>query len=141
MPRNNLLSNYLATFSDDFPSLYFNPITSGIGKYGFPAINIKEFDDHYEVVVSVAGIDPNKIKLELVDRLLTISYDHEDNAETKTEDGQILREEFRHYSFSRSITLPKNVDENNIKAKNQNGLLTITLMKTPQAKPRQIKID
>ena len=83
------------SFFDDYQPLLTNRYTKGFSSA--PAINVKELDDSYEIKMVAPGINPKKIKIELVERNLNISY--EDSKEAK-EEGTMLRREYQHYSFT-----------------------------------------
>lgn len=106
-----------------------------------PALNVKEFDDTYEVSLTIPGIDPNKVKIELQQKVLNVSYEHSNESQEKDSEGDLLRQEYSHYSFSRSVALPKNVDEDGVEAKSSKGILTITIKKIPEAKPKTVSIQ
>jgi HSP20 family protein len=130
----------LLTVVDDF----FNdirPLTNNVSRaiYTAPALNVTEHDDRYEIKLFIPDLDPQKIKIELVEKVLNISYEHEEN-EKEEESGKLLREEYRHYSFARSVSLPKNVDENSINAKSSKGTLTIIVKKLPETQPKKVDI-
>ena len=105
-----------------------------------PALNVKEYKDRYEISLTIAGVELAKVKIELREKLLNINYIHEEE-KAESEDVDILRQEYAHYSFSRSVALPKNIDENSIKAKSKNGILTIIIHKTPEAQPKNVNIE
>jgi HSP20 family protein len=107
--------------------------------FGMPAVNVKEFGDKYEVTMSIPGIDASKIKLEFIEKVLNITYNHE---EVVTESNStLIREEFRNYSFARAISLAKNIDDNSVKATSKNGILTITVQKSAETHPKSIDIE
>jgi HSP20 family protein len=135
-PSNNLLT-LMDQFFDDV-----RPIGHSLTRSfaTTPALNVKEFEDRYEISLALAGIEPNKVRIELREKILNISYTH-DEEKTDTENVDILRQEFAHYSFSRTVALPKNINEDSIKAKPKNGVLTITIEKLPEAKPKVVNID
>lgn len=107
-----------------------------------PSVNIKETADHYEVEVAAPGLDKNDFKVTLDGNLLTISSEKE-NKQT-FEQENFTRREFSYQSFQRSFELPKNVvDEENISARYENGLLYLSIPKKEEAKqkpPRMIEI-
>jgi HSP20 family protein len=127
------------SFFDDY-----RPITTGQFSRSFsqslPAINVKELKDKYEISMMAPGIDPKKIKIELVERNLNISYDAEESKKQDDENGVMIRREYQHYSFTRSITLPKNVDDTNVEAESDNGILKIHIHKLPESQPKPIEI-
>lgn len=98
-----------------------------------PSVNIKESDDKFEVELAAPGMDKNDFKVTLNDSLLTISSSKNDEKET-VEDN-FTRREFSYQSFQRSFKLPNNVvDEENIKANYDNGLLHLVIPKKEEAK-------
>ena len=103
-----------------------------------PAVNIKEDEDGFEVEMSAPGFEKGDFKIELNNSLLTISS--EKKIENETKDGQqFTRKEFSYQSFSRSFTLPKTVEGEMIKAKYENGVLSVSIPKKEEAKPKPVK--
>lgn len=108
-------------------------------EWGFrPAVDIYEDDTGIHVKAEVAGVKPEDIKVDVENRVLTLSgerkLDHEDKAEG-------YRRVERYYgSFSRSFALPSDVSAEEIDAKYDNGVLTVTLPKRPEAKRRAITV-
>ncbi len=105
-----------------------------------PAINVYEFDNRYEITVTVPGLDVSKLDIELDDNVLSVSYDHEEGADSKAEAGNLIRHEYSHFSFNRSVALPKNIQTDNVEASCENGILNITVHKSPESQPKKIKI-
>jgi HSP20 family protein len=107
-----------------------------------PSVNIKETADNYEVEVAAPGMDKSDFKVTLDGNLLTISSVKQ--REESKEEESFTRKEFSYQSFQRSFELPKNVvDEENISARYENGLLLLSIPKLEQAKqkpPRMIDI-
>jgi HSP20 family protein len=125
------------TFFDDYsPVTFVRPSST-------PALNVREFDDRYEITLAIAGIDPIKVKVQLANKNLSISYEHDEEQNTeedKSKNGKLLRQEFSHYSFIRSVTLPKNVDENSVEAESTHGILKVIVQKTPEVQPKSVEI-
>ena len=91
-----------------------------------------------EIRVDVPGIKPGELDIQLTGNTLTISGQRKEEYEEK---GRTLyRVERRSGSFSRSITLPSQVKEDHVDAQYHDGVLTITLQKTEEAKTRKIKV-
>ena len=104
-----------------------------------PALNVKEYEDKYEVSLQAPDIDSSKADIELHENTLTISY--KEKKEDEKEDGTLLRQEyFQHLEFKRSLALPKNVNEDEIKAEYKKGVLKIEIKKLPENKPKKISI-
>lgn len=108
-----------------------------------PSVNIKETTDTYEVEVAAPGLEKNDFKVTLDGNLLTISSEKENKQ--VSEQQNFTRREFSYQSFQRSFELPKNVvDEENISARYENGLLLLSIPKKEAAKqkpPRMIEIQ
>lgn len=106
-----------------------------------PSVNVKENGDSFIVEVAASGMDKNDFKIDVEDDVLTISA--EKKQEKKDETEKYTRREFSYNSFSRSFTLPENVNGDQIKASYENGMLVIKLPKKEVAdvkKGRQISI-
>ncbi|MDQ0782352.1 Hsp20/alpha crystallin family protein [Chryseobacterium sp. W4I1] len=108
-----------------------------------PSVNIKENADVFEVQVAAPGMDKSDFEIKLDGNMLTISSLKQDSRESK--DDNFTRREFSYQSFQRSFELPKDVvDQDNINAKYENGLLTLSIPKKENAKqkpPRMIEIS
>ncbi len=135
-------SNNLLTLMDQFFDDAIRPIGPVLSRsFGsIPAINVVEHKDRFDISLTIPGIDANKVKVELHEKVLNISYDHEEETEDKNKKGEILRQEYSYFSFSRSLALPKNVDESTISAKASKGILNITVKKLPESQPKTVEI-
>jgi HSP20 family protein len=106
-----------------------------------PPANIKETDKDFKLELSAPGMSKGDFKIDVEDGVLTISS--EKTEESKDEDKNYKRREFSYSSFSRSFPLSENIDENNINAKYDNGILQVTIPKkeTSVSRPKkQIKV-
>lgn len=97
-----------------------------------PAANVTENKDNYEVSLAAPGMKKDDFNIDVEGNLLTISAEKEERKEEK--DDRYSRREFNYTSFSRSFTLPEGVNKDKIDASYDNGLLTIYLPKTEDAK-------
>lgn len=132
---SNLLANYIDNFFEDSS---MSPVYQSRRTASMPSLNIKEYDDKYEITLTVPGLDEENINIETVDNTLKISYDHD--LSHNEESGNMIREEYTHYSFSRSVLLPNNIDKESIEAHTKKGILNIELKKIPETKPKKIRI-
>jgi HSP20 family protein len=108
-----------------------------------PAVDVLEQEDAYVLTAELPGIDENDVEVTLEDGRLKIETRKEESAEESGNEGEgryLLRER-RKAVFSRSFGLPRDVDKDNINASFKNGILTLTLQKAEEAKPRSIKIN
>lgn len=93
-----------------------------------PSMNIKETDDHFEIDVAAPGFNKKDFEVSIENGMLKISA--ESSEEKKKEEKDFTRREFNYNSFSRSFTLPENVDEDEmIDATYKRGILKLVLNK------------
>jgi len=106
-----------------------------------PSLDVAETQDAIVVTLDLPGIDPKEIDITVTNNILTVKGEKKSEVETGGQDKNYHRVERFFGSFSRSVVLPSNVDVDKIEADAKHGVLTITLPKHEQAKPRQIKIS
>ncbi len=90
-------------------------------------VNIQENDKAYELKVVAPGIAKEDFKLSVDKNVLTISYEHKEEA--KEETNKSLRSEYKVKSFKRSFTLNDKINTAAISAKYNDGILNVTLTK------------
>lgn len=103
----------------------------------FPKTNLYEDGDLFEIRAEVPGLRKEDLKVKIQGNYLEISGTRKSS---NPEKYSIHRTERDITSFSRSFTLPADVDSEKAKAALENGILTLTLPKSEAAKPRQITI-
>jgi HSP20 family protein len=103
-----------------------------------PAVDVWETDKEVVYAFDVPGIPEDKISIELEDNALTISGERERTQEVS--DERFYRFERRFGSFSRTIGLPQNVGEDQVKADYHDGVLEVRVAKPETPKPRRIQI-
>lgn len=108
-------------------------ITKNFANRFYPAVNIKEDNKAFEIAMAVPGINKDEIKVAVEHDVLTISYEHKNEANEQNEN--YTRREYSYQSFSRSFTLPKSADADKIAAVYTNGELMLTIPKKEAAKP------
>ncbi len=104
-------------------------------------VDVREDADHIYVEAELPGFKKDEVDINLENQTLTISAEHREPNEPKPGDKTewLLRE--RHYTrFQRSFTLPPTVDAQTVQAKLNDGVLTITLNKREESKPRRITV-
>jgi HSP20 family protein len=110
-------------------------------KETLPAINIKENDENFEIEVAAPGYQKKDFKIDVQNGVLNISAE---TSERKTEEeDNYTRKEFSYSAFNRSFTLPDSVNEENVHARYENGLLFLKLKKAEVKQPKKnmIPID
>ncbi len=103
-----------------------------------PAVDIRETDDSFEFTAELPGLNRDDVHITIEDKVLTLKGARAWNDEENR--NSYHRVERAYGSFSRSFTLPSTVDADKVAAKFNDGLLTITVPKAEEVKPRQIKI-
>ena len=101
-----------------------------------PLVDIEEQDDAYVLEAELPGVKRQDVNIELVGNELTI------NGEIKERErkGPLRRRERRTGRFEYRVRLPDQIDADKIDAKLDNGVLTLTIAKKAEAKPRRIEI-
>jgi HSP20 family protein len=102
------------------------------------AMDVIDTKDNVIVKASVPGIKPEDIDVSVTGDVLTVRG--ETASEEKIEQGSYLRQERRFGKFERALTLPTLVQADKADAKFEHGVLTLTLPKAEQVKPRSIKV-
>jgi HSP20 family protein len=104
-----------------------------------PAVDMIATKDEVIVKASVPGIKPDDIDISLTGDQLTIKG--ETKSEQKIEEGSYIRQERRFGSFQRTVALPTSVISDKARAEFENGVLTLTLPKSAEVKPKTIKVQ
>jgi HSP20 family protein len=133
---------YVPAYWDDFfNDKFFNQLKSTGSGESRPAVNISEDDRGYTIEVAAPGISRDAFNLNIENDLLTVSTEQK---ESKDEQKQnFLRREFNYQTFKRSFELPETIDQDQINATHDAGILILNLPKKEeeiQKAPRQIKV-
>jgi len=135
--------NYAPAYWDDFfNDRFFNQLKSTNCNGSNPAVNVSEDDKGFIIEVAAPGIARKDFKLEIENDVLTISTELKENKEEAKQN--FLRREFNYQTFKRSFQLPETVDQEQIKATHESGILTLNLPKKEaevQKAPRQIEVN
>lgn len=115
---------------------YFGLDTSSNGV--FPPVNFFEKDSALVMLAELPGIKKEDITLEIKDNLLRIAGERKVKY---SENDSFHRRERRNFKFDRTLKLPFKVDNEQIKAEINDGLLALSLMQKEVDKPHQIKIS
>jgi HSP20 family protein len=107
------------------------------GTMGLP-IDLYETDEAVVVKATVPGIKPEDLDITVEDGTLTIKG--ESKGEEKVEQGRYHYQERRYGAFARSVSLPVAVNTDKAEASFEHGVLTLTLPKAEEARPKSIKV-
>jgi HSP20 family protein len=116
----------------------FMPSEGGMG-FAMPAIDFSEDENAYHLTAELPGLSEKDINLDLSDNMLTITGEKREEKEEKEKNYHYSERRFG--SFRRAVQLPHHVDRDKIEASFKNGVLSVTLPKTSDAKQRQRRID
>jgi HSP20 family protein len=145
------LVKYNSTLNDYVPSSFSNLIdrffadsiarSGGSSQYSFvPRVDVLEDEKAFEIHVAVPGMNKEDFKIDLNDNYLTVSGERKLSKEKK--ENNFYSVETQYGSFSRSFTLPENVDGQKISARYNNGILELTVPKDEKKTLKQtIKVN
>ena len=128
----------------EMDELFHNRLTSVLGGEGLqsvawsPIVDIEETEQNYVIRVELPGLDKNKVKVVVENGVLTLSGERD--LERKVEGKTFHRVERSHGTFSRSFTLPEDVDPESVVANFKDGLLEIHVAKHEKALPKSIEV-
>jgi HSP20 family protein len=133
----------LSTLRNEINRLFGNPMADFVGSEGFsgwvPAVDLYENKEDLVVTAELPGLKKEDIDLSLNEDNLTIAGERKEEKQSGENESQ--RAERFYGRFQRTISLPKKVDVGAIKAAYKDGVLTVTLPKAAEAKPRQIEVN
>jgi len=123
-------------FEDSFvtPSRFLSTFGSG----GTTPIDMYHTDNEVVVKAALPGVKPEEVDITITANTLTIKGENKVEKEIKRED--YLYQEHRYGTFGRSVALPSGLDSDKVEASFENGILTLTIPKSEQVKPKQIKV-
>ena len=104
-----------------------------------PAVDIYETEQELVVKADLPDVEAKDLDIRVENNILTIRGERK--LEKKVNEDNYLRVERAYGSFSRSFSLANTVNTEAIKAEYQNGVLTLTIPKREEAKPKQIKVN
>ena len=127
----------------------FNPVKTFFGDFvpsnftNSPKVNVKETDKAYEIEIANPGFGKDDTKIEIKNGIISVSMTNE--SQEGPEDEKYHVQQWSKSSYNESWNIPENVIEEQISAKHDNGVLTITLPKKEveqkQIESRTIKIE
>lgn len=125
---NRVFTEYEGPYGEDYGWQVFN---------GSPRTNLYDSGDSFQIIAEVAGLTKEDLNIRIQGNYLELSGKRKSDA---PEGYKAHRVERDMTSFTRSFTLPAEVNADKIEAVLQNGLLTLVLPKAEAAKPKQISI-
>lgn len=134
----------LSDLRDEIDRLFESPLSeltrsSQLLSGWTPALDVYEEKDSFIVKAELPGMKKEDIEVSFHDGSLSISGERK--SETKHEDAEVYRAERYFGRFQRTVTLPAAVNPDKVKAAYKDGVLTVTLPKTEEAKPKHIDVS
>jgi HSP20 family protein len=119
-------------FGDD----WFAPVNRA---FRSPAVDLYETDNEVVAEISIPGMDPKKVNVEIENNVL--HFRSEEQTESESSGKDYYRKELRRGMFARSIALPTEVDADKVTATSEKGILKIVMPKSEKVKPKKVEID
>lgn len=130
----------LVRFTRDLDRMFedevFMPLVS---RARVPAVDLYENDNEVVAEVSIPGLDPKQVTVEIENNVLHIRGEENEVIEDKQRD--YYRKEVRRGTFARSLALPVEVDSEKVSASSEKGILKIVMPKSEKAKPKKIAVE
>ncbi|HSM71573.1 MAG TPA: Hsp20/alpha crystallin family protein [Anaerolineales bacterium] len=120
-----------------FDDAFTRPLSYGDG-WSAPAIDMFQTDDEIVVKAALPGIKADEVQINVTGEVLTLKGEVKQNQEMEEKAWHIREQRFG--SFERSIALPTDVVADKAQADFENGILTITLPKAEEVKPKSITV-
>jgi HSP20 family protein len=135
--------NRLSSLRSEIDRLFENPLAelshaSRLLSGWSPSLDVQEDKDNFYVQAELPGMRKEEIELTLHDGSLSISGERK--ADQKYEEAEVYRAERFVGRFQRTVALPTPVAADKVKAQYKDGILTVTLPKSEEAKPKQIEV-
>ena len=138
--------NPTSSLMTDFDRIFDRMLNNDLPRFSstkswLPAVDVNETETEFLLSADMPGLDKKDVSVDIHDGVITIKGERTIDNEKSNDDYRIRERQLG--SFNRSFRLPDNVNEVNVAAKFNNGVLTITLPKTKEVIPegRQIKIS
>lgn len=127
-------------FDDVFDSFLTRPVSTN-SYTGIMQTDIKDSGENYELEIAVPGYSKENLRAELKDGYLTINAERSDSNEEKDKNGKYIRKERYSGHCSRSFFVGKELKQEDINAKFENGILTVSFpkeIKKPEIEQKQL---
>ena len=118
-----------------------SPTIRGIGRHGFPSINVGTTPNSIEVFAFAPGLDPAGIDVKLERGLLTIAGKRNADLPAADDRSAVRINERFEGSFNRVMTLPEDADPDAVDATYRDGVLRISVQRRASSQPRRIAVQ
>ncbi len=118
-----------------------SPSIRGLGRGGFPAINVGSSPNSVEIYAFAPGVDPAAIEAQIEKGVLTIAGERKPDLPGKDEKATVHIDERYAGRFRRVVSLPEDIDPAAVQARYRDGVLHISIQRRQAAQPRRITIE
>lgn len=138
------LANLHSSMDRLFEDFFGGSVSEGNGNqprsvptYALP-LDVREVGTGYEIRAQVPGFKPEEVDVTFTDGVLRIQAQHSERSEQQS--GGWLRREVAYGNYQRAIQLPGDVNQEDISAHFENGILTVSVPKVPRPQPKKIEV-
>lgn len=118
-----------------------SPAIRGVGRGGYPALNVGSTAGAVELYAFVPGVDPASIEVQLERGVLTIAGERANTLPSGDEKTSLHVEERFAGRFRRVVSLPDDIDPNAVSAECRDGVLHVSIARREAAQPRRITVQ
>lgn len=144
IPAESPLARFRDEMENMFDRFFSDPWGSSLaetptGRAGWgPRMDLAETENEVTVTAEVPGVDPKELQIDVNGNMLTVRGEKKQEKEEKRKNYHYT--ECHYGSFQRSVQLPSSVDPEKVDAAFKDGVLTVTLAKRADAKPKKIAV-
>lgn len=125
----------MQSFFDDSPAI------RGLGRGGYPAVNVGQTPQSVEVYVFAPGMEPASIEVNLDRGVLSIAGERKATLPGSDDKTTVHQAERFNGRFRRVVNLPEDIDPSAVEAKYQEGVLHVSIKRREAAQPRRIAVQ
>lgn len=118
-----------------------SPSIRGLGRGGFPAMNVGSTPGSVEVYAFAPGLDPASLDVQIEKGVLTLAGERKSDLPGRDEKASVHIDERFAGRFRRVVTLPDDIDPNAVEARYRDGVLHVSLKRVEAAQPRRIDVQ
>lgn len=119
----------------------FSPSIRGLGRGGFPALNVGGMPDSVEIYAFAPGLEPAGIDVQIEKGVLTIAGERKSALPARDEKTTVHIDERFSGRFRRVVSLPDDIDPDSVQARYRDGVLHISIRRRESGKPRRVSIE
>lgn len=140
-PFNDIISlrERMDKMFEDSLSRFRHPEEATMQTFWSPLVDIYETDENIVLKAELPGVDKSEVSVEVKDNTLILKGERKREKELKEENYHRIERSFG--TFMRSFSLPVTVKQDHVKARFKDGVLEVTLPKSEEAKPKQVKVE